>query len=152
MYLNPQTFAIIAIKEGGAQYTPNDVNTFDVAWITSIQDEFNQKDPEPTTPGALPVTVPKFIGTNWYEVKQQIVLALQTIYDQSGIPISYLIRMSRRAWEDTNNIDLYPSLQARRIATNEHTGADFNKDNLELFGILGQELDKSTLSDIIKYS
>lgn len=148
--LTLRRFAIIAIKEGGAQYTPNDANSFDQAWITSIQDEFNQKDPEPTTPGALSVAVPKFIGTNWYEVKQQIILALQTVYGQSGVPLSYLIRMSRIAWEDTDNIDLYPSLQARRITTKEHTGADFNKDNLELFHILGQELDKSTLSDVIK--
>lgn len=103
--LTLRRFAIIAIKEGGAQYTPNDVNTFDLAWINSIQDEYNQKDPNPTTPRTLSVTIPKFVGTNWYEVKQQFMLALQTVYGQSGVLLLYLIRGSRVAWQDTGNTD-----------------------------------------------
>ena len=131
-------FAIIPIKEGGAFFTTNDVNDFNLQWINSIQEEYSQKDPEPTTPGSLSVTVPKFKGNNWYEVKQQFVLAFKTVYSQSGMPLSYLIRDTRKTWEDTAT---YTSLQERHIDTKVHTCADFNKDNFELYRILSQEPD-----------
>ena len=93
------------------------------------------------------MTIPKFKGTNWYEVKSQFVLALSTVYGQKGVPLSYLTRESRVAWEDTED---YETLQRRRVDTKAHSGADFNKDNLELYRILGQELDKTTLEDVVK--
>lgn len=140
-------FAIIAIKEGGGSYSVNDVNDFHQQWINSIQEEYSQKDLEPTTPGSLTVNIPKFKGSNWYEVKQQFVLALKAVYGQSGVPLSYLIRDTRKTWDETVN---YASLQERCVDTKAHTGADFNKDNFELYRILSQELDKSTLEDVIK--
>ena len=75
------------------------------------------------------------------------MLAFKTVYGQSGVPLLYLIRDTRKTWEATVN---YASLQERRTDTKAHTGADFNKDNFELYHILGQELDKSTLEDVIK--
>lgn len=143
-------FAIIAIREGGAFYEPNDAPDFSLAWINTIQEEYNQKDPDPTTPGPLVVNVPKFKGNNWYLVKSQFLLALQTVYGQSGVPLSYLIRETRVNWEDTDNHNDYPSLQSRRVASKDHSGADFNKDNVELYRILGQEMDGTTLEDVVK--
>lgn len=136
-------FAIITIREGGAFYEPNDAPDSSLAWINQIQEEYNQKDPDPTTPGPLVV---KFKGNNWYLVKSQFLLALQTVYGQSGVPLSYLIRETRVNWEDTDNLNDYPSLQSRRIASKEHAGADFNKDNVELYQIL----DGTTLEDVVK--
>ena len=61
-------FTIIAIKEGGAVYTANDVADFSLDWINGILEEYNQDDPAPTTPGPLVVNVPKFKGRSRREV------------------------------------------------------------------------------------
>ena len=54
--LTLRRFAIIAIKEGGAEYADADTPSFNLAWIDSIQDEYNQKDTEATKPGPLSVS------------------------------------------------------------------------------------------------
>ena len=140
-------WAVVAVKEGGATYAVGDEGLFNLAWITDIQDDYLQDDPSVTTPGPLPVKVPKFNGQNWYETKSALMMALASVYGNSGIPLSYLVRTTRLAWEDTAN---YTSLQQQRIDTKGHDGAAYNKDNTELFRILGQEFDGTSLEDIIK--
>lgn len=140
-------WAVIAVKEGGANYVVGDVGLFDLAWITGIQEHYLQDDPAATAPGELPVKVPKFNGQNWYETKSALTMALASVYGNSGIPLSYLVRVTRRGWEDTEH---YASLQQRRIDTKEHSGAEYSKDNSELYRILGQEFDGTTLEDIVK--
>ena len=44
-------FVIITIKEGGAIFTTNNTNSFDLEWISSITKEYAQKDQDPTAPG-----------------------------------------------------------------------------------------------------
>ena len=60
------------------------------------------------------VTIPLFIGNNWYEVKSHKVQLLATCIGAAGIPFSDMIRDTRRYWEDTNMI---PYLQDRRTST-----------------------------------
>ena len=142
-----RTWSTYAVKEGGAVYDVADVATFNLAWINGLQDDFNQATTDATTPGATNVKVPKFDGQNWYDVKAAFTMALSSIYGQSGVPLSYLIRSTRLAWEDTAG---YSSIQQRRIDTKAHSGADFNMDNVELYRILGQEFSRTTLNDVVK--
>ena len=140
-------WSIIAVKEGDAMYDVADVAIFNYTWITSIQEEFSHANPDPTSPGPLPVKVPKFNGQNWYEVKAALELSLTLVYGHSGIPLSYLVRTTRQTWDDANTLT---SLEQRRIATKAHKSTEFNKDNAELYRILGQEFDTTTLADVIR--
>ena len=92
------------------------------------------------------LTIPWFIGTNWYAVKSHMVQLLVTRIVVSGIPLSYLIRDTLQYWEDTNRIT---SLQDRRIATKIHSGNSFDIDNKELLRHLSNTFSATTLGDVI---
>ena len=141
-------WATFAIRDAQARYDVNTVGEFDLDWITSICEEYMLDDPEPTSQStALSVSVSKFDGTNWYEVKSQFVALVSTRIGQAGLPLSYLIRKVRKSWEDSEEIT---SLQERRMATKLHEGTTFEVDNRELYRILLQTFASTTLEDTIK--
>ena len=141
-------WAIFAIRDAQAEYDVNTVGEFDLAWITSICEEYNMDDPEPTSQStSLSVSVDKFDGSNWYEVKSQFIALMSTRIGQAGLPLTYLIRKERLTWEDSEEIT---SLQERRMATKLHEGTAFEVDNRELYRILLQTFSSTTLEDTIK--
>lgn len=141
-------WAIIAIKEGGSTFHANEAATFNQAWIEGNEDMFSGEGTEPSPAGTtLPVKVPSFTGTNWYEVKDAFVQGLASIYGQSGVPLTYLVRDERKTWEQTEHIG---SLEQRRILTKAHSGAEFNKDNTELHRLLSQTFTSTTLQDVVR--
>ena len=75
-----------------------------------------------------------------------MVQLLANIIGAEGIPLSYLIRYTRRDCQDMNVI---PSLQDRRTATKMHFGNSFDIENEELFRILSNTLSATTIKDII---
>ena len=136
------------VKDAQARYDVADVADFDTDWINSIVDTFNMKDPEVTPQStAFSVTIPTFSGTNWYEVKTKLVALLNTRVGNCGIPLSYLTRSSRQAWEDTEFIT---NLQERRIATKVHEGHTYELDNRELYRILMNTFTSTTLDNVVK--
>ena len=141
-------WAICAIKEGGAQYLAADANTFDQAWIDKNEQEVSGSLKKATESGSkLSVKIPKFSGTNWYEVKSAITLTQQAYIGRGGVALSYLIRDATKTWEETEN---YDNLEHRRIDTKDHSGPDFNADNMELYRILSSEFNGTTLQDVIR--
>ncbi len=123
--------------------------TFNQAWIEGNEDMFSGEGTEPSPSGTtLPVKVPSFTGTNWYEVKNAFVQGLASIYGQSGVLLTYLVRDERKAWEQTEHIS---SLEQRRILTKAHSGAEFNKDNTELHHLLSQTTftSRTMLQDVV---
>lgn len=140
-------WAVYAIIEGGAEYSENNLADFTLAWLDSIQDDYSGKINEPTAPGsALAVEVPKVKGDNWYEVKEALLLALQSYYGKGGVNLTYLTRDERKEWEDTEDMD---TLEQRRVATKAHSGSDFSHDNTELYCILNSHFTGSALQDVV---
>ena len=141
-------WAICAIKEGGANYLTVDAPTFNQVWIDGIEEEFTGSFKEATDSGTeLSVKIPKFTGTNWYEVKAALTLALQAYIGRGGVPLSYLIREERKGWEATED---YETLEHRRIDTKDHAGPDYNADNMEFYRILSSEFNGTTLQDVVR--
>ena len=141
-------WSIFAVKDAGEEYDNASVPAFDLAWINSIIDQYLIKDPEPTPQStAFAVEVPPFTGTNWHDVRDKITALLSTRIGSSGIPLTYLIRVTRLEWENTDHIT---NLQERRIATKMHTGTTFDLDNREFFRILLQLFTSSTLDNLVR--
>ena len=110
------------------------VADFNLAWINSINEAYLMEDPDPTSQRTtFTVDVPKFDGTNWFDVRSKIHDLLSTRIGAAGISLTYLIRTTRLPWEDTEEI---VSLQDRRIATKIHEGRSFQTDNREFHRIL----------------
>ena len=138
-------WTVFAIKEGGAKYDENKVAEFDRDWISSIMDTYTMEQPEVTSQStAFSVTVAKYTGTNWFDVRGQILQLMSTRIGHSGIPLSYILRENRREWEDTEEIT---SLQDRRIVTKMLEGPTFDLDNKEVYRILSNVLGSTTLED-----
>ena len=98
-------WALFAIKDGHARYGVDTLAEFTREWIDSIREEYSNKDPEITSQStAFSVDVPKFTGTNWFDVRSKIYDLLRTRIGASGLPLTYLIRAVRRDWEDTEEI------------------------------------------------
>ena len=95
---------------------------------------------------AFSVTVVKYTGTNWFDVRGQIIQLMSTRIGNSGIPLSYILRDERKEWENTEDIT---SLQDRRTATKMLAGPTFDLDNKEVFRILANVLTGTTLEDDI---
>ena len=93
---------------------------------------------------AFSVPVVKYTGTNWFDVRGQIVQLMSTRIGNAGIPLSYILRDERKEWEDTKDIT---SLQDRRIATKMLAGPTYDLDNKEVFRILANVLTGTTLED-----
>ena len=143
-----QKWAIFAVRDAQAEYDVNTAGEFDLDWITSICEEYNMDQPEPTPQStSLSVAVAKFDGSNWYEVKSQFVALMSTRIGHAGLPLTYLIRKVRKTWEDSEEIT---SLQERRMATKVHVGTSFEVDNREMYRILLQVFSSTTLEDTIK--
>ena len=141
-------WTIFAIRDAHAKYDVATVGEFTRDWVDSIREQYNSSDPE-TTPQstALAVEVPKFNGTNWFDVRSKIHDLLSTRIGAAGIPLTYLIRDARRQWEDTEEID---SIQDRRIATKVYEGTSFDQDNREFHRILTTLFSGSTLESIVQ--
>jgi hypothetical protein len=141
-------WAIFAIKDANATYGVATLGEFTREWIDSIRESYNSNDPEETSQStALSVEVPKFTGTNWFDVRSKIRDLLTTRIGSAGIPLTYLIRAVRRTWEDTEEIQ---SLQDRRIVTKVHQGTSFERDNREFHRILTNLFSGSTLEGIVQ--
>ena len=143
-------WTVFAIKEAGAKYNVTTVAEFNLDWISSICESYLMEDPTETPQStAFTVEVPKFDGTNWFDVRSKIHDLLSTRIGASGIPLTYLIRTTRIAWENTEEI---ASLQERRIATKIHEGTSFDRDNREFHRILTNIFTGSTLEDVVRSS
>ena len=106
------------------------------------------KDPDATPQStALSVIIPTFDRTNWHDVKAKVIAILTTHVGTSGIPLTYLIRETRKTWEDTEQI---PNLQERRITTKVHKGNTFEFDNRENFMILLNTFTSTTLDNVVR--
>jgi len=141
-------WTIYAIKDAEEVYDNTEAPNFNRAWIDSISDEYLMKDPDPTPQStSFSVTIPSFVGTNWYEVKSQLLSLLATRTGKAGIPLSYLTRDSRQTWKGTDHI---LSSQDRRIATKAHSGNSFDIDNREFYRIISNVFTASTLEDVIR--
>ena len=140
-------WTVFAIKEGGAEYDANASADFDRDWISSIMDAYTMEQPEATSQStAFSVTVTKYTGTNWFDVRGQIIQLMSTRIGHAGIPLSYILRDGRKEWDDTEGIT---SLQDRRIATKMLEGPTFDLDNKEVYRILSNVLGGTTLEDDI---
>ena len=93
------------------------------------------------------VTIPHFVGTNWYDVKAKMLALLATRTGNSGIPLIFLVRETRLLWENTDDIT---NLQERRIATKSHGGNTYDLDNRELFRILMNTFTSTTLDNVVR--
>ena len=134
-----------AVKEGGATYDTNTVTEFNREWVSTIMEAYTMEKPEVTSQStALSVPVDKYNGRNWFDVKGQITQLMSTRIGHAGIPLAYILRDSRQEWEDTEDIE---SLQDRRIATKKLEGPTYDLDNKELFRILANVLNGTTLED-----
>ena len=101
------------------------------------------EDPKATSQSTVFfVTIPSFIGTNWYEVKSHIVQLLATCIGSAGITLPYLIKYAWRYWEDKKII---LSFQYRRTATKMHSGNSFDIDNKDIFCILSNTFSSTTV-------
>ena len=141
-------WTVIAVKEGLGRYDVGTVGDFSLDWIKSITEDYLIKDPEVTPQStAFTIEIPKFDGTNWFDVRSKFHDLLSTRIGCAGLPLVYLIRAQRREWEDTEEI---LSLQERRIATKAHEGVAFDRDNRELHRILTNVFAGSTLEDIVR--
>ena len=141
-------WAVYAIKEGHAKYDETEAEGFDLNWLEGIQEEYSGTLNEPTAAGSkLSVEVPKFTGTNWYEVKAAFILGLQAFYGKGGVNLTYLTRERRMSWNETDDMD---SLEQRRVATKAHTGSDFSYDNAELYRILAAQFNGTSLQDVVR--
>ena len=77
-----------AVKDSGAEYDVASVAAFYRDWVDYIMDEYSIEDPKATSQSTVFfVTIPSFIGTNWYEVKSHIVQLLVTSIGAAGIPL-----------------------------------------------------------------
>ena len=141
-------WTIFAMKDANAKYDVAALDEFTREWVDSLREQYNSSDPEATPQStALSVKVPKFNGTNWFDVRSKIHDLLSTRIGAAGIPLTYLICDARRPWEDTEEID---SLQDRRIATNVYEGASSDQDNREFHRILTTLFSGSTLESIVQ--
>ena len=93
------------------------------------------------------VIIPTFDGTNWHDVKAKVIAPLTTRVRTSGIPLTYLIRETRKTWEDAEQMS---NLQERRIATKVHKGNNFELDNRELFRILLNMFTSTMLDNVVR--
>ena len=141
-------WTIFAITDAGAKYETDEVEEFTEPWVRAIVDEYNIPDPGKTPQStSFSVEVPKFQGTNWFEVKSKFVSLLNTRIGSAGIPLSYLVRTVRKTWEDTEDVQ---PLQERRMQTKKLEGNSFNRDNREFYRILLHTFSGTTLEDIVK--
>ena len=141
------SWAFFSVKDDGAEYDTANSTAFDHDWVDSIIDEYSMEYTKAISQStAFSVTIPLFIGKNWYEVKYHMVQLIVTCIGAAGIPLSYLIRDTCQDWEDTNVIS---SLQDRRTATKMHSGNSFDIDNKYLFRILSNAFSATTLEDAI---
>ena len=141
-------WSIFAVKDAGAQYDIANVAIFDLNWINGHVDEYLLPDPEVTSQATpFAVTVPRFEGTNWHDVKTMIIALLATRIGNAGIPITYLVRETRLFWEDTEYMS---NLQDRRVRTKLHQGITFDLDNTELFRILMNIFATTTLDSLVR--
>ena len=63
-------WTVFAIKDAHAKYYEDNSAAFDLAWINSIIDSYNMKDPDATPQStAFSVIILTFVGTNWHDVK-----------------------------------------------------------------------------------
>jgi hypothetical protein len=133
------------VKEGGAEYDVNSVTEFNREWVGSIMEAYTMEKPEVTSQStAFSVTVPKYNGRNWFDVKGQITQLMSTRMGHAGIPLSYILRETRKEWEETEGTI---SLQDRRVATKKLEGPTYDLDNKELFRIISNVLTGTTLED-----
>ena len=138
-------WTVFAVKEGGAVYDVDTVADFDLNWVNTIMDSYTMVKPEVTAQStAFSVEVCKYDGTNWFDVKGQILQLMSTRIGHAGIPLSYILRDSRKEWSDTEDMT---SIQDRRIATKVLQGSLYDLDNKELFRILGNVLGGTTLEE-----
>ena len=101
-------------------------------------------DPKATSQStAFLVTIPSFIGTNWYEFKSHMEQLIATHIGSAGIPLSYTIKDTCQYWEDTKTM---ASLQDMITATNMHSGNSFDIENKELFRIISNTFFTTTLA------
>ena len=136
-----------AFKDEHAEYNNVSEADFDLDWINSIVDEYLMEDPK-TTPQSTPfsVQIPHFIGTNWHSTKSKIIALLATRTGSRGIPLTYLTKITRLVWEDTDNM---PNLADRRTATKMHEGNTYELDNREFFRILLSIFTSTTLDNVV---
>lgn len=141
-------WATYAIRDAGSTYTVADLPMFTRNWVDAFKEEYNAAEPE-TTPEstAFAVSVPKFSGTNWFDVRMKIHDLLSTRIGSAGLPLTYLIRETRDTWDATVNAQ---SLQHRRIATKAYDGPSFDRDNREFHRILTNLFSGSTLENIVQ--
>ena len=98
-------WTIFAIKDAHAFYDTGSVTDFDLAWVTSVIEDYLIPDPA-MTPQSTPlsVAIPTFSGTNWHQVKLKTLALLSTRTGNAGIPLTYLVRPNdycgriRRIW------------------------------------------------------
>lgn len=143
-------WTVYVIKEGGASYDVATVGDFDRTWVNDIMDSYTMEKAEITSQStSFSVAVTKYDGTNWFDVRGQILQLMSTRIGHSGIPLSYILRQTRSEWEDTESIT---SLKDRRVATKMLQGPTFDLDNKEFFRILANVLSTTTLEhDVNKF-
>ena len=140
-------WACFTVKDSGLEYYTASSTSFDHDWLDSIKDEYSMEYPKVTSQSTESlVTIPSFIGTNWYEVKSHMVQLFVTCIGAAGIPFSYLIRGTFQDWENTNRIS---SLQDSITATKIHSGNSFDIDDKDLFCILSNTFSATALEDVI---
>ena len=141
-------WTVYAVDDAHALYDATEAADFNQDWIRSIADEYLMKLPEETSQStAFSVEVPKFLATNWFEVKTKFISLLHTRIGSSGLPLSYLVRTTRKSWDDTEDIK---PLQSRRASTKFFEGVRFHRDNSELHRILLLTFAGTTLQDIVR--
>ena len=95
-------WTVFAINDAHAEYDENNSAAFDLTWINFIIDSYNMKDSDATPQSAaFSVIIPTFVGTNWHDIKANMIALLMKRVGTSGIPLTYLIRETRQTWEDT---------------------------------------------------
>ena len=86
-----------AIKEGGASYDVNLVDVFDRNWINTIMESYTMEKAEVTSQStAFSVSVVKYTGTNWFDVRGQIIQLMSTRIGNAGILLSYILRDKKK--------------------------------------------------------
>lgn len=143
-----QQWTKYAIRDAEALYDVANIAEFNENWIDSLAVVYLTEDPDPTDASTtFAVSIPKFIGTNWHEVKSQFHALLASRIGHCGLPLTYLVRDTRLSWLDTEH---YTSLQKRRMDTIKFDGPGFDMDNREFYRIISRVFDKTTLEDLIR--
>ena len=72
-------WAVFLVKDYEVEYDTTSATTFNFYWVDSITDEESMEDPKAIYQSTeVLVTIPSFIGMDWYEVKSNMVQLLAT--------------------------------------------------------------------------